>query len=106
MTLDDTLADHKRKYTEHVHYSLQLKEQLNMVRQEAAIQVTKVKDFSECQKNKYNEYIRTLEQNLAECRALACSEFKKRENVSVYAHNSLLLISSGPRGAIRQFADR
>jgi len=76
------MSENKRQYIERIHYSLQLKEHLDMVRQEAAIQVTKMKDFSECQKKKYVERIEKLEQMLAECRALGCSEFKKRNNVS------------------------
>lgn len=84
MTLNDSLAENKRQYIERMHYSLQLKEHLDIVRQEAAIQVTKTKDFCECQKNKYSECIQKLEQKLAECRAQACFEFKKRDRVSVY----------------------
>lgn len=82
-TSEGVMAENKRLYMEHKHYSLQLEEHLDTVREEAAIQVTKVKDFSECQKLKYTEYIQNLEQQLAECRAISCCELKKRDLVSI-----------------------
>lgn len=77
------MAENQRLYMERTHYSLQLKDHLDALREEAAIQMTKTKDFSECQRLKYTEYIQKLEQQLAECRAVACSEFKKRDHVSI-----------------------
>lgn len=84
--LDNTLAENKRLYKERAHYSLQLKDHLNAVREEAAIQVIKTKDFSECQKLKYTENIQKLEQKLAESRASACLEFEKRDCVSTHIY--------------------
>lgn len=81
-TSDEVLAENKRLFAERTHYSLQLKEHLDTVREEAAIQVTKIKDFAECQRLKYTEYIQKLEHQLAESRAVACAEFKKRDHVS------------------------
>lgn len=82
-TLEDTLEENKRLYMERTHYSLQLKEHLDTMREEAALQVTKVKDFSECQRIKFAENIQKLEEQLAKSRAMACAEFKKRDNVSI-----------------------
>lgn len=79
----DTIAENEQLYKERTHYSLQLKNHLDAVREEAAIQVTKTKDFSECQRIKYTNYIQKLELQLAECRAVACSEYKKRDHVSI-----------------------
>lgn len=75
------MAEDKRRYKERTHYSLQLKEHLNVVREEAAIQVSKIKDFSECRRLNYADYIEKLERQLAECRAVACAEFEKRDQV-------------------------
>lgn len=87
MNLKDNLKENKRLYVERTHYALQLNDHLNAVREEAAIQVTKIKDFFECQKLKYTEYIQQLEKQLAESRAIACSEFKKRDHVSILFRN-------------------
>lgn len=84
VTLEHALAENERLYTERTHYSLQLKEHLDAVREEAAVQVTKIKDYTECQKQLYTDYIQKLERQLAESRALACAEFKKREHVSKF----------------------
>lgn len=81
-TLEDELTENKQLYMERTHYSLQLKEHLNSMREEAAVQVTKIKDFAECQKSQYADYIQLLEQQLAKSRALACAELKKRDHVS------------------------
>lgn len=81
-TLEDQLANNKLQYMEHEHYAFQLNEHLNSMREEAAIQVTKIKDFAECQKSQYADYIQLLEQQLAKSRALACAELKKRDHVS------------------------
>lgn len=81
-TLEDKLVENKQLYMERTHYSLQLKEHLNSMREEAAIQVTKIKDFAECQKGQYADYIQLLEQQLAKSRAQACAELKKRDQVS------------------------
>lgn len=87
MTIDATLEENKRLYMERTHYSLQLKESLDIVRKEAALQVTKTKNFAACQMLKYNEYIRQLEQKLVENRAVACLEFQKRDQVSILMLN-------------------
>jgi hypothetical protein len=81
-TLNDSLEESQRRYIERSHYLIQLKEQLEVVREESAIQVTKFKDIFEYQKLKYTDCIENLEQQLAKCRAIACAEFKKRDNVS------------------------
>lgn len=83
-TLEDAICVNKQQYKERTHYSLQLKEQLDTVREEAAIQVTKIKDFSECQRLKFVHEIQKLENQLAETRAMACNEFKRRDNVSIH----------------------
>lgn len=82
MTLEDTLAENQRLYTERTHFALQLKEQLDCMREESAVHVTKVKDVAECQKVQHTEYIQSLESQLAKSRAAMCYEIKKRENVS------------------------
>lgn len=86
------MAENDRLYRERTHYSLQLKDHLDAVREEAAIQVTKTKDFSECQRNNYTDYIQKLELQLAECRAVACSEHKKRDHVSILFHQHFQII--------------
>jgi len=83
LTLEANLEENMRLYKERTHYSLQLKENLDLVRKEAALQVTKTKHFSECQMLKYVEYIKQLEQKLVENRAKACLEFQKRDQVSI-----------------------
>lgn len=87
MNLKDSLKENSRLYIERSHYALQLKDHLNTVREEAAIQVTKIKDFFECQKLKHTVYIQQLEKQLAESRAIACSEFKKHDHVSILFRN-------------------
>lgn len=87
MNLKDNLNENNRLYVERTHYALQLKDLLNTVREEAAVQVTKINDFFECQKLKYTEYIQQLEKQLAESRAMACSEFKKHDHVSILLRN-------------------
>lgn len=87
MTQDAILAENKRLYMERTHYSLQLKENLDLVRKEAALQVTKTKNFAECQMLKYVEYVKQLEQKLVEHRAIACLEFQKRDQVSILILN-------------------
>jgi len=87
MTQEAILAENKRLYMERTHYSLQLKENLDLVRKEAALQVTKTKNFSECQILKYVEYIQQLEQKLVEHRAISCLEFQKRDQVSILILN-------------------
>lgn len=84
--LEDTIKENKRLYMERTHYSLQLKEHLDSVREEAAIQVTKLKSFMECQRINYTDYIQKLEQQLAESRAMASLEIKKRDQVSMLFH--------------------
>lgn len=86
--------ENERLYMERTHDSLQLKYHLDALREEAAIQVTNIKDFSECQRLKYTDYIQKLEHQLAECRAMACSEFKKRDHVSILFYNIILSINS------------
>lgn len=87
-TLENTLEENKRLYKERTYYSLQLKEHLDTVREEAALQLTKTKDFSACQMIKLTKDIQNLEQQLAESKATACSESKKRDNVSILIHKS------------------
>lgn len=82
------MAENERLYRERTHYSLQLKDHLDAVREEAAIQVTKTKDFSECQRNQYTDYIRKLEKQLADCKTLTCAENKKRNQASRLEHKS------------------
>lgn len=87
LTLEANLEENKRLYKERTHYSLQLKENLDLIRKEAALQVTKTKNFSECQMLKYVEYIKQLEQKLVEHRAITCLEFQKRDQVSIVVLN-------------------
>jgi len=87
LTLEASVEENKRLYKERTHYSLQLKENLDLVRKEAALQVTKTKNFTECQVLKYVEYIKQLEQKLVEHRAIACLEFQKRDQVSIFVLN-------------------
>lgn len=85
----ESIAENERLYKERTHYSLQLKDHLDAVREEAAVQVTKTKDFSECQKNQYTDYIRKLEKQLADCRTVTCAEFKKRDQASIIGHKNV-----------------
>lgn len=87
LNLEASLEENKRLYKERTHYSLQLKENLDLVRKEAALQVTKTKNFTECQMLNYVEYIKELEQKLVEHRAIACLEFQKRDQVSIIVLN-------------------
>lgn len=82
-SLRETIAENERLYRERTHYSLQLKDHLDTVREEAAIQVTKTRDFSECQRNQYTDYIRKLEKQLADCNTMTCAEYQKRDQASI-----------------------
>ncbi|VVC29731.1 Hypothetical protein CINCED_3A002740 [Cinara cedri] len=97
--LEDTIEENNRLYMERTHYSLQLKDYLDVAREEAAMQVTKIKDFSECQKKNYGEYIQELEQKLAESRAMACCEFQKREEVDTRLRNRIEILTNNLKEA-------
>ncbi|XP_050531053.1 227 kDa spindle- and centromere-associated protein-like [Daktulosphaira vitifoliae] len=102
MTLEDALSINKQQYKERTHYALQLKEHLDTVRQEAAIQVTKIKDFAECQRAKSIEEIHKLEQQLAETRAMTCCEYKRRDNIEEQMKKHVLTLTTNLNEAQKQ----
>ncbi|KAL5238725.1 hypothetical protein ACI65C_006135 [Semiaphis heraclei] len=102
LTLEANLEENKRLYKERTHYSLQLKENLDLVRKEAALQVTKTKHFSECQMLKYVEYIKQLEQKLVEHRAIACLEFQKRDQIDGRLRNQIEVLTTNLNEAQKQ----
>ncbi|KAE9533894.1 hypothetical protein AGLY_008973, partial [Aphis glycines] len=102
MTQDAILAENKRLYMERTHYSLQLKENLDLVRKEAALQVTKTKNFAECQMLKYVEYVKQLEQKLVEHRAIACLEFQKRDQIDERLRSQIELLTTNLNEAQKQ----
>ncbi|KAF0771681.1 ankyrin repeat domain-containing protein 36B, partial [Aphis craccivora] len=102
MTQDAILVENKRLYMERTHYSLQLKENLDLVRKEAALQVTKTKNFAECQMLKYAEYVKQLEQKLVEHRAIACLEFQKRDQIYERLRSQIELLTTNLNEAQKQ----
>ncbi|XP_003242276.1 synaptonemal complex protein 1 [Acyrthosiphon pisum] len=102
LTLEASLEENKRLYKERTHYSLQLKENLDLVRKEAALQVTKTKNFTECQMLKYVEYIKQLEQKLVEHRAIACLEFQKRDQIDARLRNQIEVLTTNLNEAQKQ----
>ncbi|CAI6353460.1 unnamed protein product [Macrosiphum euphorbiae] len=102
LTLEASVDENKRLYKERTHYSLQLKENLDLVRKEAALQVTKTKNFTECQVLKYVEYIKQLEQKLVEHRAIACLEFQKRDQIDGRLRNQIEVLTTNLNEAQKQ----